>query len=326
MPLFTLNNPSAVANDLFGSSVAISGTQVVVGAHADDTGASNAGSAYVYDLVGAPATPLPAHTLNNPGPAATDFFGYSVAIAGSRVVVGANGDETGAADTGSAYVYDVSSGTPTEPVTTLNNPTRQSSDLFATTVAVSGTRVVVGAYSDNTAATDAGSAYVYDVSSGTPTVPVATLNNPGPAASDNFGHSVAVSGTRVVVGAYRDDTGDADAGSAYVYDLAGATPTVPTVTLNNPTPSASANFGISVAISGSARGGGCVDDTGRMTSVYVYDLSGGTPAVPILTLNSPGPTANDRFGVSVAISGTRVVGRRLSGRHGRDQRRPRLCL
>ena len=73
--------------------------------------------------------------------------------------------------------------------------------IFGYSVAISGTRVVVGANGDDTGASDAGSAYVYDLSGGTPTVPVATLNNPGPAASDYFGNSVAISGTRVVVGA-----------------------------------------------------------------------------------------------------------------------------
>src|SRR5687767_1568749 len=40
-----------------------------------------------------------------------------------------------------------------------------------------------------------------------------TLTNPSPAASDEFGISVAVSGTRVVVGASSDNTGATDAGS-----------------------------------------------------------------------------------------------------------------
>ena len=67
---------------------------------------------------------------------------------------------------------------------------------------------------------------------------MATLNNPGPAEGDQFGESVAISGTRVVVGAIRDDTGATDAGSAYVYDLSSGTPTVPVATLNNPGPAA----------------------------------------------------------------------------------------
>ena len=235
--LHVIANPSPAQNDQFGESVAISGTRVVVGARLDDTGATDAGSAYVYDLSSGTPT-VPVATLNNPGPAAGDYFGFSVSISGTRVVVGAFRDDTGATDAGSAYVYDLSSGTPTVPVATLNNPGPAAGDDFGESVSISGTRVVVGAFRDDTGAFDAGSAYVYDLSSGTPTVPVATLNNPGPAVSDGFGESVAISGTRVVVGANRDDTGAADAGSAYVYDLSSGTPTVPVATLNNPSPAA----------------------------------------------------------------------------------------
>ena len=44
---------------------------MVVGAYTDDTGATNAGSAYVFDA----ATGNLLHTLNNPTPAASDYFG-----------------------------------------------------------------------------------------------------------------------------------------------------------------------------------------------------------------------------------------------------------
>ena len=97
---------------------------------------------------------------------------------------------------------------------TWNNPGPAQYDNFGSSVAISGTRVVVGAPSDDTGAFDAGSAYVYDLSSGTPTMPVATLNKPVPAVQDYFGSSVAISDKRVVVGAPADDTGGSDAGSA----------------------------------------------------------------------------------------------------------------
>ena len=309
VPVVTLNNPGSAAGVEFGSSVAISGTRVVVGAYADDTGANNAGSAYVYDLSSGTPT-VPVATLNNPGPAAGDFFGYSVAISGTRVVVGAYADDTGANNAGSAYAYDLSGATPTVPVATLSNPGPAASDQFGFSVGISGTRVVVGAYADDTGGFNVGSAYIYDLSSGTPTVPVATLNNPDPAALDNFGYSVAISGTRVVVGAYADDTGATDAGSAYVYDLSGGTPTVPVVTLNNPGPAVGDFFGTSVAISGTrVVVGAYADDTGATDagSAYVFDLSGGTPTVPVATLNNPGPAASESFGNSVAIDGTTVA-------------------
>ena len=309
VPVFTLSNPAAAQGDQFGHSVAIDGSRVAVGAPYDDTGAAEAGSAYVYDLTSGTPT-VPVATLNKPGAVANDYFGYSVAIDGSRVVVGIPSDDTGASAAGSVYVYDVLSGTPTVPVVTLNNPAAAANDNFGWSVAIDGSRVVAGAYFDSAGATAAGSAYVYDVLSGTPTVPTATLNNPSPVAGDNFGWSVAISGTRVVVGAFLDSAGAPAAGSAYVYDVGSGTPTVPETILNNPSPGPSDLFGNSVAISGQrVVVGASLDDGGSADagSAYVYNLGSGTPTVPVATLNNPGPALRSYFGNSVAISGTRMV-------------------
>ena len=307
--LFLLPNPSPATGDNFGYSVAISGSRIVVGARFDDTGTSDAGSAYLYELNGSAPT-VPVLTFNNPSPAVGDSFGRAVAISGTRVVIGAMFDDTGAADAGSAYVYDLSGGPPTVPVFTLNNPGPAAGDNFGRSVSISGTRVVVGADSDDTGATNAGTAYVYNISSGTPTVPAVTLNNPSPAAEDHFGDSVSISGTLVVVSAWGDDTGATDAGSAYVYNLSSGTPAVPTVTLNNPSPAAQDYFGGSVSISGTrVVVGDDGDDTGATDagSAFVYELASGTPAVPVLTLNNPNPAAQDYFGLTVSISGSRIV-------------------
>jgi len=309
VPVLTLNNPGPALGDRFGSAIAVSGTRVVVGAPYADTGATDAGSAFVYDLAGGTPT-VPAVTLNNPSPAAGDQFGIAVAISGTRVVVGANSDDTGAANAGSAYVYDVSGGTPAVPVVTLNNPAPVAGDNFGIAVAISGTRVLVGANLDDAGTTDAGSAYVYDVASGSPATPVLTLPNPSPAAGDGFGSAVALDGTLAVIGANSDDTGATDAGSAYVYDLISGTPTVPARVLNNPSPAVGDNFGVAVAIWGTrVVVGANLDDTGAANagSAYVYDLISGTPTVPVWTFSNPSPAADDRFGIAVAISGTRVL-------------------
>ncbi len=310
LPAVTLNNPSPAVSDYFGRSVSISGTQLTVGAYQDDMGATNSGSAYVYDVSnGTPSVPLV--SLNNPGLLPGDNFGYSVAVSGNLMVVGAYLlDANGADQSGAAYVYDLGSGTPTVPLFTLNNPSPAANDGFGNAVSISGVRVVVGAFGDDTGATDAGSAYVYDLSSGTPTIPFFTLPNPGPAAGDNFGFSVAISDSRVVVGAYLDDTGASNAGSAYAYDLSSASPTVPIAILNNPSPAANDYFGGSTSISGTRVVVGSQGDdagAGDAGSAYVYDLSSATPSMPVATLNNPGPAAGDWFGLSVAISGTRVA-------------------
>jgi hypothetical protein len=258
---------------------------------------------------------VPVATLNNPVPATGDFFGNAVAISGTRVVVAAYADDTAAANAGTAYVYDLSSGTPAVPVATLNNPSPAMHDFFGTSVAISGTRVVVGAHGDDTGASEAGSAYVYDLSSGTPTVPVATLNNPGPGTGDFFGISVAISGTGVVVGAHADDTGASDAGSAYLYDVSSGTPTVPVATLNNPGPATGDLFGASVAIDGMrAAIGAPFDDSPQADkgSIYIY-----APAVTVQSAASRKVHGSaGAFDVPLALTGTPATEPRSGGATG----------
>jgi len=304
----TLNFPDPSNSDLFGWSVAVSGSLVIVGALQGDQGATDAGSAHVFDMSGpTPATPTLALTI--PGPNVNDQFGGAVAMQGLRVVVGAPLDDTQATDAGSAYAYDLGGATPNLSTVTLNIPSPAIGDEFGTSVAVSGTRVVVGAPRDDTGATDAGSAYVFDLGGATPTIPVATLRNPSPAAGDLFGFAVGISGTRVVVGAVRDDIGATDAGSAYLYELASATPTVPVATLNNPAPAGGDNFGSAVAISGTwVVVGAPYDDggAGNAGSAYVYYSVGASTAL-LATIPNPSPALNDYFGWAVAVSGTRIV-------------------
>jgi len=359
VPTLTVTNPSPVEFDFFGQAVAIAGTLVLVGAYGDDTAASEAGSAYVYDLA-SPTPAIPAATLNTPALMPNDRFGASVAISGRRVVVGARFEDTGGYDAGSVYVYDLDGPTPGVPMlslsnsspaelrvynfgwsvaisgtriavgtyggnraylydlagvtpaipVTLNSPVPESNDQFGQSLAISGTRVVVGSLNANGVVIGAGRAYVYDSASPTPTVPAFTLENPTPAFIDQFGFSVAISSNRVVVGAPFDNAWAPDAGSVSLYDLSGATPTVPILNLTNPQPSASDEFGWSVAISGTRVVVGAPNDysgpfpAGR---AFVFDVASATPTVPVLTLEHPNPVDFIQFGLSVAISGTRVV-------------------
>ena len=191
-----------------------------MGAVWDDTGATDAGSAYVFDVT----TGSLLHTLNNPTPEVGDGlgdeFGGSMAISGNTIVVGAFGDDTGATDAGSAYVFDATTGA---LLHTLNNPTPEIGDGFGSSfngnnVAISGNTIVVGAWKDDAGATDAGSAYVFDATSG---VLLDTLNNPTPQDSERFSVA-AITGNTMVVGAPYDITGGEVAGSAYIFKLVDA--------------------------------------------------------------------------------------------------------
>ncbi len=367
VPVRTLNNPAPATQDYFGSSVAISGTRVFIGAMQDDAAAPNNGTGYLYDMTS--ATPaVPVRTVTHAGPASENHFGQAVAVSGSRIAVGLPDDDQigfnagtvaifdmssatpgtpvlkidtitpdlnsqfgfslslegsrlvagsplsflpSNSRAGQAYVFDLASATPKVPVFTIPNPTGVAEERFGDTVASSGSLIVVGAPTGDTGANNAGSAYVFDLSSATPTVPLHTLNNPTPANSDEFGKALAISGNIVVVGAPYDNTGAGDAGSAYVYDLTSATPTVPVHTLNNPAPGAQEEFGNAVAISGNrvivAARKNTVSGISQAGSIYEYDLSSATPTVPVRTINSPSPTSADFFGASLSLQGSKLA-------------------
>jgi hypothetical protein len=300
--------------DLYGATVAISGTRFAVGAPSEDTGATDAGSVMVHDLAGGSAI-TPFLTLHHPHPAAGDQFGAALAMSGSRIVVGAPFHDTGATNAGRAYVFDLSSPTPAAPLAVLNNPGPAVNDKFGSAVAVSGDIVIVGAPEDDTGASNAGIAYVFDLSSATPTTPVHTLMASGAASFDLFGSAVAASGTRVaVVASYRDQVGYPDKGDVFIYDLAGPTPTTPVKLLSSYSsvyPYDTNNIGGVVAMSGTQ-----VVTSPNATGTepaFRYDIA--QPFVgPVSLASATGPSLSEKFGSAVALSGgTAVVGERGLG-------------
>ena len=295
--LLTINNPTPAANDHFGSSVAAVGTdKLLIGAPQDDTGATDAGSAYLYDA----NTGSLLRTFNNA--TGGDTFGTSVAAVGAdKLLIGAPRHDTGATDAGSAYLYDANTGT---LLRTFNNPTPANNDWFGFSVAgVGADKVLIGAVNDSTGAFAAGSAYLYDANTGTL---LFTINNPTPEIADDFGVSVAAVGAdKVLIGADSDNTGATDAGSAYLYDANTGTLLR---TFNNPTPASGDTFGHSVAAVGADKVliGAYQDNTGasHAGSAYLYDANTGAL---LLTFNNPTPASGDGFGFSVAAVGADKV-------------------
>ena len=169
-----------------GFSVSVDAGRAVVGAPTDDLGGTDSGVVKVYDT----DTGALLHLLLNPSPNASDQFGWSVSISGSRAIVGARFDDTGAANAGIAYIYELAGATPTVPLLTLTNPSPASGDQFGYAVAISGTRIVVGAPFDDTGTNDAGVAYVFKLASATPNLPVATFTNPAPSFTGGFGDAL----------------------------------------------------------------------------------------------------------------------------------------
>jgi hypothetical protein len=222
--LQTFDDPTVTSSDRFGNSVAISGNNVLIGAHADDTNGADVGQAYLFDA----ATGNLLHTFDDPTPTNRDLFGVAVAIDGNNILIGAYGDDTNGTEVGQAHLFDAATGALLQ---TFNDPTASTSDWFGHSVAIDGNGILIGARHDDTSGNNVGQAHLFDAVTGGL---LRTFDDPTVTGEDRFGHSVAIDGNNVLIGAASDDTNGTDVGQAHLFDaITGAllrTYDAPTVT------------------------------------------------------------------------------------------------
>jgi hypothetical protein len=244
-----------------------------------------------------------------------DYFGWSVAISGDTAVVGAMRDNT---DVGSVYVYHYEAGAWVQEAHLIPAGGPYMCH-FGCSVAIDGNTIVVGAegYDDG-----AGAIYIYGRMGGGEWGIYDSFQASGHASNDHFGHSVAISGNTIVVGANLDDnpvTLKVDIGSAYIYryesDMWAFKQQISAGTFGE----AGDHFGESVAIDGNTIvvGAPLDDDVEHGTdsgSAYVF-TKGETSWTRQQKITAGAySAADDGFGGSVAISGDTIV----AGASGND--------
>ena len=321
-PDLTSTSPDGAAGDMFGSSVAMSGSLAIVGA---PNHAAEAGSAYIFALTGtswALQQEVTATTHGATGGAAGDAFGTSVAISGTVAIVGAPNHTVGLkAAAGAAYVFS-QSGTTWTLASEVEAGDDGVNDSFGQSVAISGALAIVGAPNHAIKAGDggapkseAGAAYVFSQGSGGAWTQAQELEASDNSAFDLFGYSVALSGTTAVVGAYQHDvtsgtTTFTSAGAAYVFSQGGGGVWTQSQELTASDAAISDFFGYSVGVSGTTAVIGAYEHGATSAgAAYVYGqgLTGSWALQQELTASDG--AANDFFGYSVAVNaGTVVVG------------------
>ena len=122
-----IRSSDVASGDDFGHAVAIGSNKIVVGAYGDDDGASGTGSVYVYNLDGTGEVKITASDA-----AASDQFGYSVAVGGDKIYVGARYEDTPTNSAGSVYIYNLDG---TGEVK-IPNPESDSQAQFGTSIAL----------------------------------------------------------------------------------------------------------------------------------------------------------------------------------------------
>ncbi|HYE16445.1 MAG TPA: hypothetical protein VD968_18545, partial [Pyrinomonadaceae bacterium] len=286
-----LQASDADAHDFFGHSVALEGDTAIVGAYADDTGKTDAGSAYVFTRSGTTWTQQ--QRLQARDADASDLFGVSVSMSGDMAIIGAYWDEnSGIFAAGSAYVFTRSGGVWAEQQK-LQAGDPSASDQFGWSVEVDGDTAMVGAtQDDNGSMLSVGSVYVFTRSGGAWTQQQ-KLQASEPGYGDSFGVSISLSGGTAFIGAYDDDNSSANAGSAYVFARSGG---VWTEQQRLQAGDAGPNrfFGWSVALEGDTAAVGALDNA------YIFTLAGATWAE-----QQKLPATGDL--VSVALDGRSLI-------------------
>jgi hypothetical protein len=273
-----LKGPDTVAGDAFGSSVAISGSVIVVGAPKHHGGGVT-GAAYIFTKSGTSWTrSLEVHVTN---------AGISVAADATTVAVGsANSGGTGL---GSVAIY-VQSGSSWVHQATVKSGVLN--DGFGTSIGLSGNLLAVGA---NAGGEAMGHVYVYD-RSGSKWTRQATLKGSGVGPTDDFAQSVALDGPTIVVGAplHSDSKG-----AVYVF-VQGSSGWSQQGKLTEASPIAGDMFGWSVGISGGEAIVGAYQRGG--TGVAFTFLRTGTTWAHDRSDAASGSSIGDEEGWSVAQS------------------------
>jgi len=290
------------AGDNFGMSVSLSGDYTIIGAYHEDPGSlSNAGSAYVYQYDPPVAGKLSAFDADS-----NDSFGISVAISGDYVIAGAPNEDAESTNGGAAYLFHRTDANNWDTGTKITASDIQSSDVFGSSVAISGDYAIAGAPNEDAGGTNAGAAYVFH-RTGANTWDMGTKIVAYDAQDyDYFGSSVAISGDYTIVGAYQEDAGGAIAGAAYIFHRTDTNTWDAGIKIMAADPDADDRFGLAVAISDDyAIAGANREDAGGSNTgaAYIFhrtDTNTWSAGTKIMAVDA---AANDNYGYSVSIQG-----------------------
>ena len=250
--------------DSFGHSVAIENGLIAVGATGDDDNGDHSGSVYLFSAI----TGVQIAKLQPSDGRVSQVFGSSIAIDNGIIAIGASQDGDNGPNAGAAYLFNASTGA--QMFKLLPND-GEAQDMFGNSIDIDNGIVVIGAAGDDDTGFAAGSAYLFNASTGTQ---IAKLYASDGDSADLFGNSVSiVRGVAAIGVRWRDgDNGEAY-GSAYLFDAFNG---VQIVKLLPSDGAEGEQFGRAIAIDNGmvAVGAWHDDDLGIDSgSAYVFDVS-----------------------------------------------------
>lgn len=297
-----LQQPLPETGSRFGTSVAVDGDQIVVGAPQEDAGGIDRGAAYTFARNSAGQWVFEAKLLPSI-PLSRGYFGEAVGISGSDIIIG---QPSGAfvGDQGLAFVYEklpMTGWTETQVLTPDNLPPVQgSATKYGAAVAIDGNYIIVGQEWDDPLQQGRAEVWRRDMP-GLPFTLQSSLSSPAPEQLQRFGLAVDIDAATAtaLIGATTD--APLGIGSAYVFtEPASPGPWTYVEELTGSDSGPNDIFGWSVALEG---------DTALIGSygarkAYEFRRTGGTFTEHSILEDPP---LNNAFGRAVALSGGRGV-------------------
>jgi len=211
-----LTAPDPFTDDQFGRKTALAGNTAVIGSHLDDTLSTDVGAVYVYENVGNLFVYRTKLVPEEGTISSHAHFGYSVAIYGNTLVVGAPDDIEGGRMAGSAFIYERHANGDWIQMSKLSAEQSNSDSHFGTSVAVYNNIIAVGAPEP----TGNGVVHLYERRQHggmAEWVKIVTVKGSQTWRGDRFGQSVAINNNIIVVGAIYADSATLDTGAVFIF-------------------------------------------------------------------------------------------------------------
>ena len=203
--------------DEFGIAASIYGDYAIIGADEDDDNGDNSGSAYIYKHSVYHWEEFDKITPDDGS--IEDYFGQSVSIHGNYVIVGSPYDDDNGESSGSAYIFtETLEGFIQQTKITANDG--EEWDKFGWAVSIFYDYAIVSSPWDNDNGFHSGSVYVFK-RDGDNWTQHSKLTADDGTAVDEFGWSVYISGSYLIVGSRWDDDLGINSGSAYIFKCDG---------------------------------------------------------------------------------------------------------
>ena len=246
------------ASDSYGYSVSLSddGSEVAIGAVGNDGNGSNSGHVRIYQWNGIGSWIKLGSDID--GEAANDNSGYSVSLSsdGTKVAIGAYGNDGGGSNSGHVRVYEYDGGSWSQPVVDIDG--EAAGDISGRSVSLSsdGTKVAIGALGNDGGGSNSGHVRVYDIL--TPEISSVSL------AADNSTITVTTS-----LSVYNSSGGSSDLeASDFALSISGGSATLTSATPTSISKTSQSVWVLGVGLTGTPTGGETLTVTPVANSIY----------------------------------------------------------